>query len=128
MRRVLNILQSTSMAYPEVNSNSVYLCTGYPLPSDISIIKESLLNDPFNDCYNKIMEIKTTNGLALSDILSCLVPIVSNIAFPPKVLSYLMFELAELEYRLSVSTSENLQLSSLVGIFVKVRSMMESYK
>lgn len=127
MRRVLNILQSTSMAYPEVNSNAVYLCTGYPLPSDILTIKESLLNDSFNDCYNKITEIKTGNGLALNDILSCLVPIVYTISFPPKVLSYLLLELAELEYRLAVSTSENLQLSSLVAIFVKVRSMMESY-
>ena len=31
MRRVLNILQSTAMAYDMVNEDNVYLCVGHPL-------------------------------------------------------------------------------------------------
>ena len=35
MRRVLNILQSCSMAFDVVNEDNVYTCVGHPLKSDI---------------------------------------------------------------------------------------------
>ena len=52
MRRALNILQSTSMAHDEVNEQTVYLCTGQPLPSDIAQIVEWMLNQDFSTAYN----------------------------------------------------------------------------
>ena len=52
MRRALNILQSTSMAHDEVNEQTVYLCTGQPLPSDIAQIVEWMLNQGFSTAYN----------------------------------------------------------------------------
>lgn len=136
MRRVLNILQSTSMAYPEVNSKTVYLCTGSPQPDDINTIKYSLMNDTYYDCYKCIIlkyfivitKIKTENGLALSDILTSLINYIYEISFPSNVFSCLLYELSELEYRLTSSTSEILQLSSLIGIFIQARKLMENYK
>jgi len=38
MRRVLNLLQSTHMAYPEVNEESVYLTASAASPSVIESI------------------------------------------------------------------------------------------
>lgn len=75
-----------------------------------------------------ITKIKTENGLALSDILTSLVNYICEISFPSNVFSYLLYELSELEYRLTSSTSEILQLSSLIGIFIQARKLMENYK
>ncbi|CAK9140697.1 unnamed protein product, partial [Ilex paraguariensis] len=47
MRKALNILQSTHMAYQQITEEAVYLCTGNPLPKDIERISHWLLNEPF---------------------------------------------------------------------------------
>lgn len=44
MRKVLNILQSTSMAFDEVNEDNVYTCVGQPKRADIQSIMETLLS------------------------------------------------------------------------------------
>uniref|UniRef100_A0A8C6LXC2 Replication factor C (activator 1) 5 n=1 Tax=Nothobranchius furzeri TaxID=105023 RepID=A0A8C6LXC2_NOTFU len=70
MRRSLNILQSTSMAYGKVTEDTVYTCTGQPLRSDIANILDWCLNKDFNTAYNQILQLKTLKGLALHDILT----------------------------------------------------------
>ncbi|KAJ0067918.1 hypothetical protein NL108_011705, partial [Boleophthalmus pectinirostris] len=70
MRRSLNILQSTSMAYGKVTEDTVYTCTGHPLRSDIANILDWSLNQNFTTAYNQILELKTLKGLALHDILT----------------------------------------------------------
>ncbi|XP_069726820.1 replication factor C subunit 5 isoform X1 [Phaenicophaeus curvirostris] len=69
MRRALNILQSTTMAFGKVTEENVYTCTGHPLKSDIANILDWMLNQDFSTAYRKIMELKTLKGLALQDIL-----------------------------------------------------------
>ena len=39
------------MAFDEVNEHNVYLCTGQPLPIDISKIVEWMLNEDFSTAY-----------------------------------------------------------------------------
>ncbi|XP_074462019.1 replication factor C subunit 5 isoform X1 [Larus michahellis] len=70
MRRALNILQSTTMAFGKVTEENVYTCTGHPLKSDIANILDWMLNQDFSTAYRKIMELKTLKGLALQDILT----------------------------------------------------------
>uniref|UniRef100_A0A8C9G743 Replication factor C subunit 5 n=1 Tax=Pavo cristatus TaxID=9049 RepID=A0A8C9G743_PAVCR len=70
MRRALNILQSTSMAFGKVTEENVYTCTGHPLKADIANILDWMLNHNFCTAYHKIMELKTLKGLALQDILT----------------------------------------------------------
>ena len=55
--RVMNLLQSTSMAYPLVNESNVYLCSGSPMPADMTLIYESLLNDGLMQGVEKISKI-----------------------------------------------------------------------
>jgi replication factor C subunit 3/5 len=55
MRKVINILQSTSMAYPDVNEDTVYSCVGQPLRSDIANIVKWLLNEDFKTAYHRIL-------------------------------------------------------------------------
>ena len=47
-------LQSTAVAFGEVNEHNVYLCTGQPLPTDISKIVEWMLNENFSTAYQSM--------------------------------------------------------------------------
>jgi hypothetical protein len=39
--------QATSMAYHDITEESVYLCSGNPLPADVDAITDALFNDTF---------------------------------------------------------------------------------
>ncbi|RDD37825.1 Replication factor C subunit 5 [Trichoplax sp. H2] len=121
MRRALNILQSTSMAYDVVDSTNVYLCTGNPLKEDIANIIEWMLNKDFRSAYNDIMQLKIAKGLALNDILTDIHAYIHRIDFPTDVRIHLLDKMAELEYRLASGTSEKIQLSSLIAAFQVAR-------
>lgn len=89
MRKVLNVLQSTWMAYKDVTEENVYTCVGHPQKIDITNIVGWLLNiEDFKECFNskffqmftkkilfkiiyiiEIQDLKTDKGLALEDIL-----------------------------------------------------------
>lgn len=57
LRRVLNLLQSTSMAYPIVTQDAVYLTAGAAIPSVIEAIFTSLLNDLFEPAYRTLLKV-----------------------------------------------------------------------
>lgn len=52
MRKVLNVLQSTWLAYKNVTEDNVYTCVGHPLKTDIENIVKWLLNENFKTAYN----------------------------------------------------------------------------
>ncbi|XP_039629508.1 replication factor C subunit 5 isoform X1 [Polypterus senegalus] len=124
MRRSLNILQSTHMAYEVVTEETVYMCTGHPLKSDIANILDWMLNKDFTTAYNNIMELKTVKGLALHDILTEIHLLVHRVDFPASVRIHLLVKLADTEYRLASGTSEKIQLSSMIAAFQVARDMV----
>jgi replication factor C subunit 3/5 len=66
MRKVLNTLQSTWLAYRDVTEDNVYTCVGHPLRSDINSILNWLLNETdFAACFHSILlrNIKTTTHM-----------------------------------------------------------------
>uniref|UniRef100_A0A7S2XZS5 AAA+ ATPase domain-containing protein n=1 Tax=Fibrocapsa japonica TaxID=94617 RepID=A0A7S2XZS5_9STRA len=126
MRRILNLLQSTSMAYDEVTLETVHLTSGSPLPDDVEAVLHQLLNSSFKESYQFILGLAVTKGYALADLLSELVVLVSRVQLPPAVLCPLLSELSNIEYRLSSGASDKLQLGALVGAFVKGKYMMSN--
>ncbi|XP_076369454.1 replication factor C subunit RfC3 isoform X2 [Tachypleus tridentatus] len=124
MRKVLNILQSTAMAFEEVNENTVYMCVGHPLKSDIADIVDWLLNHDFVNTYTHVSDLKVTKGLALEDILTQVHLYVHRIEFPVQVKLQLLEKLADIEYRLASGTSEKIQLSSLISAFQVARDLV----
>ncbi|KAM6156112.1 replication factor C subunit 5 [Rhynchocyon petersi] len=124
MRRALNILQSTNMAFGKVTEETVYTCTGHPLKSDIANILDWMLNLDFTTAYRNIMELKTLKGLALHDILTEIHLFVHRVDFPPTIRVQLLTKMADIEYRLSVGTSEKIQLSSLIAAFQVTRDLI----
>lgn len=121
MRKALNILQSTHMASQQITEETVYLCTGNPLPKDIEQISYWLLNESFSTSYKRISEIKTRKGLALVDIVREVTMFVFKIKMPADVRILLINEMADIEYRLSLACNDKLQLGSLIAAFTRAR-------
>ncbi|XP_047141890.1 replication factor C subunit 5 isoform X1 [Hydra vulgaris] len=121
MRRSLNILQSTHIGYGKVDESTVYTCTGNPLPQDIQVMVDWMLNENFSTAFKKITEMKLVKGLALQDVLTEVHAFIHRIDFPPRVRMILLDKMAEVEYRLAAGTSEKIQLSSLIACFQCIR-------
>lgn len=97
MRKVLNILQSTWIAFKEINEENVYLCVGHPLKSDIEYIINCLLSvKDFEACHDEIAKTKLNRGVALEGIITELHLVVMRIGFPPRVLNQLLIKLAKI--------------------------------
>jgi replication factor C subunit 3/5 len=126
MRRVLNLLQSTSMAYPEVTQENVYLTSGSPLPNDVELILDKLLNSTFEVAFNYVRKMSVEKGYALSDILTELTTLVMSMELPDVVLGNILEGMSDVEYRMGFGADDQLQLAGLIGVFVKGRGLMTS--
>ncbi|KAK3587235.1 hypothetical protein CHS0354_030422 [Potamilus streckersoni] len=124
MRRALNVLQSTHMAYDHVDEDNVYTCVGHPLRKDIENIVNWILNEDFTTAYNNISQLKMAKGLALQDVLTEVHKYVHRIDLPLNVRIHLLEKLADCEYRLSAGTSEKIQLSSMIAAFQIARDLI----
>nr|XP_050853742.1 replication factor C subunit 5 isoform X4 [Vespula vulgaris] len=116
MRKVLNILQSTWLAFGSVTEETVYSCVGHPLPVDIKNIANWLLNESYELSY---CNLKIKKGLALQDILTELHLFVHK----NYILINLVIKMAEIEKRVAVGCSEAVQLNALVAAFHQAREI-----
>ena len=124
MRRVLNLLQSTSMAYPSVTEENVYLTSGSPLPKDVNNILNKLFNGNFQETYDFIRTMSVERGYALSDILTEITTLVMTMELPDLVLGEILSGMSDVEHRMGFGCDDCLQLAGLVGVFVKGRGLM----
>ena len=124
MRKVLNVLQATSMAHDVVNEETVCSSTGSPLSTDIKNVLDWLMNATVKDCYASIRHLQYERGLALTDIVREISPWITKLKMPPKVQCYLLDKISDLQYRLAFATSETLQLGALIGVFKAGVDMM----
>lgn len=123
MRRVLNLLQSTVMSSDTVDEKSVYLTSGAPLPQDMKTILNLLMNNSFQAGYEQIVEMCSTKGYALADVLQDLTIMITGLDLPAEVLAAILDGMSGVEHRLAFGTDEKLQTASLVGVFVKTRQL-----
>ncbi len=113
MRRVLNLLQTTQMAYPEVNEETVYLTAGAAMPNVIKHLLSVLLNSSFNESYDILLKTITDYGYALCDIITEISILIVDITLPNAVLAFIVDKLSTIEYRLSHGVNEKLQIGAL---------------
>ncbi|CAG5045963.1 unnamed protein product [Parnassius apollo] len=126
MRKVLNTLQSTWLAYREVTEDNVYTCVGHPLRSDIDNILNWLLNEnDFAACFKHIQDLKILKGLALGDILTEIHTKIQRVKFPPEVLVSLLIKMADSEARLASGCSERIELAALIASFQLAREQID---
>ncbi|AYV82076.1 MAG: replication factor C small subunit [Homavirus sp.] len=132
MRKVLNNLQSVSMAYSKIDEKNVNICLGYPRKTHIEYIMNHLINEPFSTTYMNITDIKKKNGLSLTDIIReihdilicCILENKYQYEYIKKLdmekISRILDELRIVEFNQSVNTTESIQLSAMIAIFKKV--------
>ncbi|XP_034949430.1 replication factor C subunit 5 isoform X1 [Chelonus insularis] len=123
MRKVINVLQSTWLAFGSVTEENVYLCVGHPLPVDIKNIVNWLLNEQYMMAYSKVEDLKLKKGLALQDILTQLHTFINRIDLPDNIIMELIIKLAEIEKRTAAGCSESVQLNALVSAFQCARDI-----
>lgn len=125
MRKVLNVLQSTSMAFDTVNEDNVYTCVGHPLRKDIERVLETLMStESFEKAYDEIQKVKNAKGLALEDILTELHLFVMRIELPMSVMNKIIIKMADIEERLAKGCTENTQTTALIAAFFICRDMV----
>jgi len=125
MRRVLNLLQATSMSSAEVNESTVYHTSGAPLPDDITAILSYLMNADFEKAYTEVTKICQTEGYALVDVLADLTFCITALDLNGDTMAMLLDGMSNVEHRLAFGTDEKIQTAALVGVFVKARQCMK---
>ena len=127
MRKIMNILQSVSMSYPEINCINVAKCIGYPTPTDMEKIIEILFRSEYKECYDLISEMLLLSGWSLIDIVTEITDIVldrfEKNMIEQKVLIGILIQLREIELNLTTCPNENVQLLGLIGVFKLVKSI-----
>lgn len=122
MRKVLNILESCSLAYKQITEQIVYDVTGRPSPADMEKIYKSLNEERLNDALQTLTEIKQNKSLAVEDVLLDLHKAVMKTKYTDEMKMFLVSRMAEIEYRLAQGSNEKANMASLVGAFIEVRS------
>ncbi|KAH9629488.1 hypothetical protein HF086_015818 [Spodoptera exigua] len=126
MRKVLNTLQSTWLAYRDVTEDNVYTCVGHPLRSDITKIFNWLLTEnDFAVCFQNIQDLKLAKGLALGDILTEVHTIIQRVKLPVDVLVSLLIKMSDAEARLASGCSERIELAALIAAFQIARDQVQ---
>ena len=106
MRKVLNILESCSMAYKEIPASKIYEVTGRPSPDSIERIYSSLTVEDYKSAYDVMLEEKTTHSLALDDIIRELHVCINETNLDDARKMLLIGRLSEIEYRLAHGCNE----------------------
>lgn len=69
MRKVLNILESCSLAYKNIPVDKIYEVTGRPSPADIKKIYDGLMQENYNVAQRTILSLRADKSLSLDDIV-----------------------------------------------------------
>lgn len=117
LRKTLNILQSAKAAYDYIDEDTLYKCTGAPIPQDIKTILDHLMKSDYSIAHSSISSIMKNKSISLMDIVVEILKILNDYDMPANTKAYLFDTMADFEYRLAKGCSESIQLSGLVGTF-----------
>ena len=148
MRKIINILQSTSMSVLanketnlpiQITSVHVNKCLGIPKQTDITTIFKTLMLDDFETAYNTIISIKKLNMYALADIITEIsdilisycnntdsikanMNVLNNNNYDKYNVIKVIAKLGIIEYNLSTNTNDLLHTSALIAAFSYIKT------
>lgn len=109
-----------------ITNTTIYDCIAAPHPDDISLIRDTLLqNSDVTSCLNVVNNLKANKGLALADIVTAVSEGLAKLEVPPQTRVAWLEGLAEVEYRLSGGGGETVQTGGLVGVVRNGVDLME---
>lgn len=117
-RKVINLLQSVHLGLGQtarITSDDIYRVAGCPLPSDITLVYDSLSKDSFKGSFELIKDMATTKGYAMTDVVT---KISQKILESDKINNpVFMDEFSNIEYNLAEGGNELLAIGHLVSCF-----------
>lgn len=129
MRKVINILQSTSMAYNVINEKNINTYLSFPRKSHMEIIINQLITKDLSSANKEISKIKHENGLSILDIIGELHDILNKYLLNGKVenininkidikkVLFILDKMRIIEFNQSTTGDETIQLSALISVF-----------
>lgn len=125
MRKVLNILESASLAHEKIVEENIYACTGRPCPEDVDAIMQSLLKDDYKNASKTFDKIRINKGLTLEDLVNDLHKAVMKADLGNKRKIFLVERLAKVHQRAAIGCSEKIQVASIIGAFQEIRTIVK---
>jgi replication factor C subunit 3/5 len=121
MRKVINTLQATHMAFDDVDMINICKSIGYPYPEDIEKIHHIIMNKKIQECHSEIEKKLQENGYSLMDIVHELFTIYINKYMEKKSenadIAGLITNLRDIETNLTMCQNENIQLAGVISAF-----------
>lgn len=129
MRRALNVLQACKAALStddeEIDQDMIYECIGAPHPQDIELLLDTILKEDWVKSYKTIEHVKREKGLALVDLMSGFVEVLSKYELSNAARVAILSGLADIEYGISRGGNDKIQTSAIIGV---IKSAMEKQK
>jgi replication factor C subunit 3/5 len=95
-----------------ITTETIYNCVAAPPPDAIKKILSTLLStSDVTSCLSTINTLKTSQGLALADIITALSEELVKLEVKPEVMITWLETLADIEHRVSSGGNEAIQLS-----------------
>ncbi|KFA63764.1 hypothetical protein S40285_01956 [Stachybotrys chlorohalonatus IBT 40285] len=135
MRRALNVLQAchasgtplrgkdepkipdSEIVRETITTETIYNCIAAPQPDAIKEMLSTLLSTPdVTSCLQTINSIKSSQGLALADIITSLAEELAKLEVKAEVMIAWLDGLAEIEHRVAAGASELVQTGAVVGV------------
>lgn len=116
MRRCLNLMQACALARGLINEDAIYEVAGNPKPAEVADLGTMILSTDFSTAYAKALEMVTTKGTSVTDIVTELHPIIHKMNFPQECKWFAMVKLADVEHNLAIGCSESMALAAVVGM------------
>lgn len=123
MRKVLNTLQATHMAYKNVKITDEHIrkCMCYPSRNDILKIKLILEKESIKDGYELIQKIMKDNGYILMEVIRELFDITVmeflNNSLDTNNFANIVVNMQNIEENLAMCQSEHIQLAGLIAAY-----------
>ena len=97
--------------------------TGRPSPADVKLIFDAVSNKSFNEANNTVLELKLAKSLSVDDIVREVHSQVMATNMTDEMKMFLVNRLSEIEYRLAQGSNERVQIASVIGAFMEVRTI-----
>ncbi|KAL8426860.1 hypothetical protein Efla_002468 [Eimeria flavescens] len=128
MRRLLNCMQAASMSHPGevVDGELIHRVLGLPLPSEVSMILQILLEKDLQTCSREFHSLLTRRGYSVRDWVGALHAELRRMKLPVPVAITIVTRLADIEERLALGSGEFVQLHAIIAAFFEARHALHA--
>jgi len=119
VRRLVNILQSSSAINSEIKEESVYDLASFARPKELKGILQLAVDGKFEAARGKLIDLMLKHGLSGLDIIKQIQKEVWSLDIPDAKKVMLVDKCGEIEFRMVEGSNEFVQLEALLANFIK---------